>query len=230
MQALTNENQISIPAARLAIGAGAAVIVLLASLHVLSPEFDPSWRVVSEYANGKYGWVLSLMFAAGALSDWALGFAIWPEVHTKAGKVGLILLIASGIGGAMASVFDINHSLHNVAGLIGVFSIPIAAPLITVVLTRSQPWSGARKHLLWIANLIWISLVMFIVTTVILAVTYLHAGGQMNTQVKQLPPGVVALNGWPNRLFVVACSLWVIAIGRQVLLMAQKTRDSHGAS
>ena len=81
MQALKNAGPpISVPTAQLAIGAAAAVILLLASLHVLSPEFDPRWRVVSEYANGNYGWVLSLMFAAGALSNWALGFAVWPQV------------------------------------------------------------------------------------------------------------------------------------------------------
>ena len=38
--------EISLPvarqAARLAIAAGAAALLLLASLHVLSPEFDPS--------------------------------------------------------------------------------------------------------------------------------------------------------------------------------------------
>ena len=34
----------------------AATILLLAALHVLSPEFDPSWRTVSEYAFGHYGW------------------------------------------------------------------------------------------------------------------------------------------------------------------------------
>jgi hypothetical protein len=41
----------------MAIAAAAAQVLLLASLHVLSPEFDPAWRVVSEYVNGGYGWV-----------------------------------------------------------------------------------------------------------------------------------------------------------------------------
>jgi hypothetical protein len=49
----------SLTAARLSIGAAAATLVLLAALHVLSPEFYPSWRMVSEYALGNYGCVLS---------------------------------------------------------------------------------------------------------------------------------------------------------------------------
>jgi hypothetical protein len=61
---------ISITAAWVAIAGAGAVLLLLAGLHVLSPEFDPSFRVVSEYANGRYSWVLSVMFAAWALSSW----------------------------------------------------------------------------------------------------------------------------------------------------------------
>lgn len=47
-------------AAILALTASMTTLVCLAGLHVLSPEFDPSWRVVSEYALGRHGWVLSL--------------------------------------------------------------------------------------------------------------------------------------------------------------------------
>jgi hypothetical protein len=30
--------------------------------HFLKPEFDPSWRMVSEYAIGRWGWVMQLAF------------------------------------------------------------------------------------------------------------------------------------------------------------------------
>ena len=62
-------------AARLSLAAAIATLLTLAVLHLLSPEFDPSWRMVSEYANGGYGWVLSLMFASWAVSSWALAFS-----------------------------------------------------------------------------------------------------------------------------------------------------------
>src|SRR5579863_6258563 len=116
----TTPSTISAPAARLAIAAAASTILLLTSLHVLSPEFDPSWRVVSEYANGKYGWVLSLMFVAWAVSTWALAFAIWAQLQTIAGKLGLGFLVVAGLGEAMASVFDINHPLHGLSGILGI--------------------------------------------------------------------------------------------------------------
>jgi hypothetical protein len=68
--------------AKTAIAAATAVIVLLAALHVLSPEFDQSYRVVSEYANGQHAWVLSLMFIAWAPGSWALAFAIRSQTRT----------------------------------------------------------------------------------------------------------------------------------------------------
>ena len=140
---ITAPATISLPAALVAIAGAGATLLLLASLHVLSPEFDPSWRVVSEYANGRYRWVLSLMFASWAFGSWALAIAIWSQVHGIGGKIALLLLVASGIGEAMASVFDINHPLHDLAGMIGVGSLPIAAVMISMA-SWSDPDVGAR--------------------------------------------------------------------------------------
>jgi len=199
-------------AARLSFAAGVTTLALLAALHILSPEFDPSWRMVSEYANGQYGWVLSLMFASWALSSWALAFAIWSQVRTRAGKIGLAFLIAAGIGEAMASVFDINHPLHGLAGMIGIGSLPVAAMLISVSLGRTQAWSIAKKALLWTANLTWVSVILMAVTFIILIVTYTQAGGEITAEVTVLPPGVIALVGWANRLLVVVYCVWVMTV------------------
>jgi hypothetical protein len=60
--------EISLSAAYLAITTAVLALLFLASLHILSPEFAPSWRMVSEYAYGHFGWVLSLMFLAWGIS------------------------------------------------------------------------------------------------------------------------------------------------------------------
>jgi hypothetical protein len=158
-------SKIRTPAAWLAMIMTAATILLLTSLHVLSPEFDPSWRMVSEYAFGNYGWMLSLMFPSWGISAWALAVAIWSQVRTRSGKVGLWLLVVAGIGEAMASVFDVTHDTgHGIAGLLGVVGFPIAALLLSVDLRHSQAWRGAGKTLFWIANLNWISVVLLVAT------------------------------------------------------------------
>ena len=192
---------------------------MLASLHVLSPEFDPSWRVVSEYANGRYGWVLSLMFASWALSSLALAVTVWTQLNGVGGKIALGLLIAAGIGEAMASVFDINHPLHDLAGIIGVLSLPIAAMMISVRLGRTQAWSPAKYVLLWTANLTWVSLVLMVAALIIMIRGHAGAGGKMT-------PGVFAVVGWANRLLVVAYCVWVVAVARQAIQLRLKLSRS----
>jgi hypothetical protein len=208
--ALPSDHAISAPAARLAVVAAAAVLLLLASLHVLSPEFDPSWRVVSEYALGHYGWVLSLMFVSWAVSSWALVFAIRSQASTMAGKIGVAFLIAAGVGEAMASVFDIRHPLHGLAGMIGIPSLPIAAMLISVSLGRTQGWAARKTMLLATANLTWVSLASMIAALIIMFNGFSHAGGKMT-------PDVIAFVGWTNRLLIVAYCAWVMTVAWEAI-------------
>ena len=154
-----------------AFAAGLTTLVLLAALHALSPEFDPSWRVLSEYANGHYGWVLALMFTCWAVSTWTLPFALWPYLKTTSGRIGLSFLIAAGVGEALAAAFDINQPLHGLAGLLGVGGLPVAAMLTSTALRRSPTWSSQGSTLIWIANLTWI---MVVVTPCVSMVWYRH--------------------------------------------------------
>jgi len=195
------------PAAWVTITASAVVLLLLAALHVLSPEFDPSLRAVSEYAKGRYGWVLSLMFAFWALSSWSLAVTVWPSVKTIRGRIGAGFLIAAGAGEAMASVFDINHPLHGLAGMIGVLSLPIAAMLISLSLVRTQPWSRARNVILWMANLTWGSLALLVL---LLVTGYLRAGNRVTRD-------SFAFIGWANRLLIVAYCTWQMVVAGQPL-------------
>ena len=211
----SDSSKIVAPAAWLSITMTAATMLLLASLHLLSPEFDPGWRMVSEYAFGHYGWVLSLMFLSWGISTWALALAIWSQVQTKAGKVGLWFLVASGLGEAMASVFDVTHETgHGIAGLLGVVGFPIAALLLSASLGRTETWNSVKKTLLWIANLSWISVVLLVATLILMTMQVAKAnGGQLPKHApKSLPPGVLGLDGWANRLIVLSNCLWVLVI------------------
>jgi hypothetical membrane protein len=190
--------------ARVAITAGAAVVVLLASLHVLSPEFEPAWRAVSEYATGQYGWVLSLMFGAWALSSWSLAWAIRSHLQTTLGKIGLALLVLAGLGEALAAIFDITQPLHGLAALLGVPTLPLAALLISRGVGRTD------TALLWTAHLTWVSLVALIASLVVMMAGYTQAGNQMT-------PEVIAVVGYVNRLLVVLYCAWVLAAARHAL-------------
>lgn len=212
-------------AARLAILMTLVTIFSLAALHFLSPEFDPSFRVVSEYAFGHYGWVLSLMFFAWGISSWALVVAIKTQIKTAAGTVGLWFLIVAGIGEAMASIFDVRHEIgHGIAGLLGVGGFPVAALLLSASLGRTEPWRGARKLLLWLANLSWISVVLLFATLLWLTVQMSRAlGGHMPQHApKSLPPGVIGLDGWANRLIILVNCAWVLVAAWQALKLRRE--------
>lgn len=201
--------------------AGALVVALLGALHVLSPEFDPAWRVVSEYANGHYGWVLSLMFAAWAVSSWALALALRPHVTTVAGRIGLVFLVVSGAGEALAAVFDINQPLHGLAGLLGIGGLPIAALLIGGTLRRTR----------WLANSTWIAVVTLIASLAVQYVTFVHAGGHVPSDGKSLPlgtvlpPGVIALVGYANRLLVLAYCGWMMLAAWDAAVLSNDVRS-----
>lgn len=208
-------DQISSVSSLLAIGMSITVLVLLISLHILSPEFNPAWRMVSEYANGKHAWVLSLMFFLWGAASWALAYTLWPHMQTTAGKIGLLFLIAAGIGEAMAAAFDINHKLHGVSAMIGIPSLSIAAMLISFALVRTEPWSVARTPLLWTANLTWVSILLMAIAFAVMMATYAQAGGDMSANaetVTTLPNGVIALVGWANRFLIVVYCSWVMIV------------------
>ncbi len=211
--------------ARLSIATAAAALLLLVSLHVLSPEFDPSWRMVSEYALGHYGWVLSLMFLAWGISAWALAGALWSQVKTRAGKVGLWFLVIAGLGEALAAVFDITHDLgHGIAGVLGIGGFPIAALLLSVSLGHLPAWRGARSLLLWIAHLNWISVVLLVATLVLMTVQFAQVyGGQLPQHAPAaLPAGVLGLDGWADRLIVLSNCLWVFVAAWQMLKLTSQ--------
>jgi len=156
---MRNPSQAAELAAWLAILATGATIFLLISLHALSPEFSPSWRVISEYAFGHYAWVLSLMFLSRGIGTWALVVAIWSQVHTNSGKVGLWFLIIAGTGEAMASSYALHPplstrgTLHVVFGTSQLALLPFAALLINLSLVRNnEAWRPTRRLLLWTAG------------------------------------------------------------------------------
>jgi hypothetical protein len=193
-------------AARISFAASIASLVFLALLHLLSPEFNPSSRMVSEYALGNYGGVLLLMFLTWALSCIALLFTIRSQVKTIGGKIGLGFLLLAAVGMTMGGLFDVNHDLHGLAAMIGMPSLPIAAILISVSLSRNPSWISARRSLIWTAILTWMSLILMNVAIF----TGFSQTGEAN-------PG--AWFGWANRFLIIAYNVWLMAVAGRALHM-----------
>ena len=117
--------------AKLAVAGAVISLLCLLILHFVSPEFAPGWRMVSEYALGDHKWLLTLFFVFWGCSSLFLTFLLWNTVTTKWAKFGVTLIFISFIGQEMGGLFDLKHTLHGFAFLLGVPSLPIAALLIS---------------------------------------------------------------------------------------------------
>jgi hypothetical protein len=205
----------STAAAWVAIVATALSAAALLALHRLSPEFEPSWRMVSEYANGQYRGVLTTMFLTWAFASLALAAALWPLSATWLGLIGLVFLVLSFVGQAMGGLFDVNHRLHGAAFGIGAPTFVIAAILLTLA-GRSAGlaipfWTGLAP----LVSVIAMGAAMAMIFSGLKAagVVWTAESGPFDA----LPEGMSAWNGWANRAVFAAYYLWVIVAARSVL-------------
>ena len=197
-------------AARVSFATCAAFVALLAALHVLRPELDPSWRLISEYELGRYGWMMQLAFLLLAISCGAACLAVLAQVKHVPGFLGLALLVLSAGGITIAGIYVTDpitlpsglQTAHGRLHLLGATldGIPLAALFITWGLWRNRTWSSARRVLLWAAILQLIAVAVFDVSVPLL----LHrSGGKFGPEV---------LVGWPNRLAVLGQCAWLMTL------------------
>ncbi len=194
--------------------AGVVALVALASLHALSPEFAPSLRMVSEYANGRHAWALTLFFAAWAASTWALAVSLWREPLSRVARLGAALVTLSGVGEALGALFDVNHPLHGAAFGIGVPSLAVGAAVVGVSLARRD-----RAPLLgWASQAPWVSVLLMGGSFWLCFSTAAAAGVRLTpgTPWAEAPAGVVAVMGWANRLVVLAYVGWILLVARHL--------------
>jgi hypothetical protein len=86
--------------------AGCLFALLLLGLHLVEPEFDPTWRFVSEYALGRAGWMMTVAFISLAISLLAAALALVRHVRTIFGYVGLAILALAACGFLLAAAFQ----------------------------------------------------------------------------------------------------------------------------
>src|SRR3712207_204967 len=170
---------VSRAAALLSFAGTATFLVLLTALLFIKPEFDPSWRVISEYSIGDYGWIMVLAFLSLAVSCVSLFVAIRSQTRTIGGKIGLAFLLVAAAGLIIAAFFTTDPitasrdeltthgNLHGLGAALGT-SFPIAATLIGWSLARNRAWSPARQSLLWAAGLAWIGFLAFALSMVLM--------------------------------------------------------------
>lgn len=195
------------------IACGMASLLSLLTLHFTSPEYQPSWRMVSEYAMGKHKWLITSFFLLWGISSLLLSFLLWDIATGIWAKAGIILLVISAIGEIMGGLFDVKHKHHGLAFLLGVPTVPIAALLISYNLAGMEQWFNFRSTLLISAHSTWISLVVMGVAMGVMFSGFKKVGIIMNKDTvlpEKVPDGVIALAGYANRILILCYVGWLI--------------------
>jgi hypothetical protein len=217
--------------AKLSIIAGVISLICLLLLHFLSPEFEPNWRMISEYAYGNYKWLLSIFFIAGGLSSMLLSVCLLQFLTNKISILGDILLFISGMGGFLASIFDVTQTTgHGIAASLGVPTFPIAALILSYHLSKKEYWKDYRKPIITLSHLSWIGIVLLVISMITMMNGFKEAGitiGPDRPVPTSLPDGVVAVVGYVNRLLIVVNLLWAIIVATRVLRLSRLPEQNH---
>ena len=198
-------------AACYSLGALAVAVLLVIALHKLEPEFDPSWRMLSEYSLGKYGVVMRLAFILGGTGVAASGVALWQPAGLL--TVGLPVVALGPLGAAFVDTdpvttpraeITIRSKVHAGLGSLFILGFPVAATCAGIGAAMHSP---AGQILAWASIIPWAGLIWFLGAT--------FRFGQPDAVGK---PEVRI--GWPNRFNMLAYLAWVALAGVLTLIEA----------
>jgi len=131
-----------------------AFVVVVGAFHVLNGGLNPAEHTVSEYALGRYGWLMQAAFAAlglGALAT-ALGLRLRFEISSRR-RVGLLALVTAAVGLFLDAGFNTDHlrvpetfdgTMHGEGMLIICLTLPAAACILGSDFVRSTNAAAAR--------------------------------------------------------------------------------------
>jgi hypothetical protein len=198
-------------AGRAALVGAVGFVLLLGLLHLLRDDLAPSWRVISEYAVGRHGWLMVVAFLLLAVVSGALAAASWTVGSPRLGRLGAVLMAITAIGMSMAGLFTtdlitVPHDdrttegqLHEVGALLDL--TPFAAIVVTLAILRGTTATTAARRVLVAAMVAPLAgLAGFAAATA----TQMPASGVGSPDV---------LIGWPNRLLIASYCGWYAAVG-----------------
>jgi len=193
---------VALVGARVAVGGAALAIAALAALHLLKPEIDPRRTMISQYALGRYGWLMGVCLASFALGSGGAAVGLSHRSLSLPGRAGVLLLAFAALALVVAALCPMDPvstprprtftgRMHGVAFLIGVPSQLIAVLLLSMAVEN--------RTLLAIAAVVWVSFAAMLAVMLIVG-----PGKALN------PDGPERFLGVPNRLFMIAYGVWLI--------------------
>lgn len=172
-------------------------VFALLLLHVLRPDYAPVHHFISDYAVGRYGWVMTTWFLTMSCGCLMLLLGLVRSGPTLvAARIGTLLLGVASIGLVVSAIFPTDVQLpstrsgeiHDMSFLVNIGSILLAIVLLSVSFGSQPRWRPYRRTALTLAGLVVLAIVLQFLT--------LHKG---------------APYGLANRLAVTVLLAWLLA-------------------
>lgn len=188
-------------------------IAALVLLHILRPDYTPVDHMISDYAVGRFGWVMTTAFLAISAGCLTLGLgmaAAGPRSLAGRGAVLLLWVAAAGLVATAIFPTDIETAattatgnIHTVSFLVNVISLILCALLFAFSFQQSDAWRSFR----WMG----LGLAAALLAAFIAQFLTLHRG---------------APYGLTNRLFVAVLMVWFLVTAAQLRRVANSGRPA----
>ncbi len=120
-------------------------LVMVISLHVLQPDYDPRYQLMSELALGEYGWAMLPAFLGLAIAP--LGIQISITGHAPVGY--RVLLIAASLCFLAAGLFPLGEtSMIHISSIAMAYVLTVLAIFLFPTMVGSAA-SVAPKAISW---------------------------------------------------------------------------------
>ncbi len=189
--------------AGLSFGCAATFLFVLAVLHNLKSELDPSWRMISEYAIGDHGWMMRLGLFCLSVSCFGLSLVLIKKDLTPEAFLLTIVAIAPA-GSAIFPTDPITAPWRQIS-FVGRLHVAFAALFVTAfpVVITVVGWKAMKillpkpVWLLWASPLVWLGLTTFVVS--IFYYRAMKRGFRPHVRI-----------GWSNRFMMVTYCAWLM--------------------
>lgn len=126
-------------------------VTCIVILHVVRSDLSPISTRLSEYANGPYGWAMTLAFVALSIGLATLGASLWVDrrPNTVAWTFLATALLAAA-GTILSAVFrtgasEISETIHSRASATGVVAVVALALMYSLPYTRNPRGSNLDR-------------------------------------------------------------------------------------
>ncbi|HWZ02656.1 MAG TPA: DUF998 domain-containing protein [Mucilaginibacter sp.] len=210
--------------AKLAITMAVLYELLLIVLIFLRPDLPVYSTTISEWAIGKFGWLMQGAFLTSALGYLFLGLALHGETQGFWGKTGWILLFICFLGTTGVGLFVTNPYppdltitttlIHTISGTLAMVLLPIAAILICFNLAnKGVGWTKHKKSVKWIG----------LIPLLVFAGFIIH----LNLYIIPLGKNGVGPNvpiGYPPRILFFSYHLWLVLLACRLIQFKQSNQ------